>query len=185
MPIEFAVLGLLTESLDKIVKVVVGGGQLADFKHIPHLLCFLVVHGLISPKSGYSEYPECCAEHGDIPILRTALVASVVQAKTEFSIRFFCLEPFNSLIQKEFRSCRIDLHLKFKVLLPILCAVIDIDHGQTDALYPGVVNAVEVDVVIILIRFHMDACKNGIHMEPTGDIEGNGVIIHPLRILQP
>ena len=54
MPIEFAVLGLLTESLDKIVKVVVGGGQLADFKHIPHLLCFLVVHGLISPKSGYS-----------------------------------------------------------------------------------------------------------------------------------
>lgn len=58
MPIEFAVLGLLTESLDKIVKVVVGGGQLADFKHIPHLLCFLVVHGLISPKSGYSEYPE-------------------------------------------------------------------------------------------------------------------------------
>ena len=34
MPIEFAVLGLLTESLDKIVKVVVGGGQLADFKHI-------------------------------------------------------------------------------------------------------------------------------------------------------
>ena len=91
----------------------------------------------------------------------------------------------NSLIQKEFRSCRIDLHLKFKVLLPILCAVIDIDHGQTDALYPGVVNAVEVDVVIILIRFHMNACKNGIHMEPTGDIEGNGVIIHPLRILQP
>lgn len=56
MPIEFAVLGLLTESLDKIVKVVVGGGQLADFKHIPHLLCFLVVHGLISPKSGYSEH---------------------------------------------------------------------------------------------------------------------------------
>ena len=92
MPIEFAVLGLLTESLDKIVKVVVGGGQLADFKHIPHLLCFLVVHGLISPKSGYSEYPECCAEHGDIPILRTALVASMVQAKTEFSIRFFCLD---------------------------------------------------------------------------------------------
>ena len=81
MPIEFAVLGLLTESLDKIVKVVVGGGQLADFKHIPHLLCFLVVHGLISPKSGYSEYPECRAEHGDIPILRTALVASMVQAK--------------------------------------------------------------------------------------------------------
>ena len=46
MPIEFAVLGLLTESLDKIVKVVVGGGQLADFKHIPHLLCFLVVRFL-------------------------------------------------------------------------------------------------------------------------------------------
>ena len=53
MPIEFAVLGLLTESLDKIVKVVVGGGQLADFKHIPHLLCFLVAHSLISPKYGY------------------------------------------------------------------------------------------------------------------------------------
>lgn len=77
MPIEFAVLGLLTESLDKIVKVVVGGGQLADFKHIPHLLCFLVVHGLISPKSGYSEYPECCAEHGDMATTIHAIIPAL------------------------------------------------------------------------------------------------------------